>query len=285
MAKKNLDEIAKKLEQGVAEVFESERYKAMLNVFSKFHRYSASNCLLIAMQMPTARAVAGYKAWQTKFGRQVKKGEKAITILAPCPHKKLVIDEETGEEKVIHWTTFKTTSVFDISQTEGEELPKLSIELRCAVNGYDELIEAIERLSPVPISIEDFDDSAYGYYSNAEKRIVVKSGLSEFQTVKTMLHEVAHAILHNTDDGLEKEADRMDKEVQAESVAYVVCQQLGLDTSEYSFGYVASWSKGKDSKVLCKNLDAIRKTASHIIDELKNDDKLSYVVTEEKKSA
>lgn len=280
---KGIEEITKKLEQGVADVFASDEYKAMLSTMAKFHHYSASNCLLIMMQKPEATLVAGYKAWQTKFKRQVKKGEKGITILSPCPHKKIVEDEE-GNEKEIRWMTFRACKVFDISQTDGEELPRITHELTGDVDEYTIIMDKLISASPVPVGFEAID-GAYGYFHNGEKRIAIQEGISQTHTIKTTIHEVAHAILHDKEQGAEKDADRMEREVQAESVAYVVCNYLGIDTSDYSFGYVAGWSKDKDSKTLCANLEAIRKTAATIIEALENGEKLSYVVTEEKKSA
>lgn len=261
-------EIVSKLEQGVKDLFDSEAYKNFLSVMARFYNYSANNCLLIALQCPTASYVAGYSAWQTKFKRQVRKGEKAIKILAPCPHKFVKeVENEDGykEEKEISYTTFRTANVFDVSQTEGEDLPSICKEVGDEVENFEELFGKLERVSPVKISFEDIQTGANGYFSTAEKKIVVKAGMPQGQTLKTTVHEIAHAILHDKDNGEEKDADRKTKEVQAESVAYTVCNFLGLDTQEYSFGYVAGWSTGKEVKELQNSLEVIRKTASVII--------------------
>jgi hypothetical protein len=261
-------EIVSRLEDGVKNLFDSEAYKNFLEVMAKFYNYSANNCLLIALQCPTASYVAGYSAWQTKFKRQVRKGEKAIKILAPCPHKFVKeVENEDGskEEREICYTTFRTANVFDVSQTEGEDLPSICKEVGDEVENFEELFGKLEKVSPVKISFEDIQTGANGYFSTADKKIVVKAGMPQGQTLKTTVHEIAHAILHDKDSGEEKGADRKTKEVQAESVAYTVCNFLGLDTSEYSFGYVAGWSTGKEVKELQNSLEVIRKTASVII--------------------
>jgi antirestriction protein ArdC len=268
----NIEEITEKLEQGVKEVFDSEKYRAYLEFVSKFYDYSVNNTILIWMQKPDASLVAGYKAWQTKFNRQVKKGEKGIKILAPCPHKfKKKEKDETGNEveKEIQYTTFRAISVFDISQTEGEDVPRVVEDLQGNVEQYADLVEKLKALSPVPVDFEAFDSKAKGYYSPSEQRVVVQPDLSELQSLKTLIHEISHAILHNDEDGEQKDADRHTKEVQAESVAYTVCAALGLDTSEYSFGYVAGWSAGREVKELTASMDVIRRTAKEIIEALK----------------
>lgn len=267
-----IKEITEKLEKGVQEVFTGDAYAKYLEFVSKFYDYSANNCMLIWLQMPTASLVAGYKAWQTKFNRQVKKGEKAIRILAPCPHKfKKEVEDEDGNktEKTIEYMIFRATSVFDISQTEGEEIPSVCNMLTGEVENYSELLESLKRVSPVPVSFENIEGGANGYYSYLEKRIALNEGMSEQQTIKTAIHEIAHSILHNKEDGEEMEADKRTKEVQAESVAYTVCNYLGLDTSDYSFGYVAGWSAGKEVKELIASMEVIRKTAKSIIEGLK----------------
>lgn len=268
---KNVEEITKKLEEGVQNIFASDKYAEFLRVMTKFHNYSFNNCILISLQFPEATFVAGYKSWQNNFKRNVKKGEKAIRILAPMQKKftKQIINEDgETEDKEIKYTTFRVTSVFDISQTEGEELPEICKELDGKVEGFEDLIEQLRKVSPVPIEYKKVAGSANGYYSHETKSIVVDESLSESQKVKTTIHEIAHAILHNEDNGIEKAADRRTKEVQAESVAYSVCNWLGLDTSEYSFGYVAEWSEGKELKELSKSMDVIRMTAAEIIDSL-----------------
>lgn len=269
----SVEAITKELEQGVKAVFESEKYREYLEFFSKFYDYSFNNTVLIWMQCPTASLVAGYKAWQTKFNRHVKKGEKGIKILAPMPKKftKTSKDENGKEvETVIEYTAFHAITVFDISQTEGEEVPILTCELAGGVEKYVEYVEKLRGISPVPVCIEKFDGNAYGYFSSTEKRIVVQPDMSEIQTVKTLIHEIAHAILHNQDDGEQKDVARNTAEVQAESVAYTVCSAMGIDTGDYSFGYVAGWSKGKEAKELAASMEVIRKTAKSIIEALKS---------------
>lgn len=262
---KKVDEITAELEQGVQDVLQSDKYRGFLEMMSRFYNYSACNCILIMRQFPEATLVAGYNAWRDKFRRQVKKGEKAIRILAPCPHKKMTVDEN-GNEKEVRWTTFRATNVFDISQTEGEELPTICNRLTDSVEGYDGIIEKLNGISAVPIRFDRINVA--GYYSPADKEIVLCEGMSEAQTVKTLVHEIAHSILHDKDTGTEKNADRNTRELQAESVAYTVCQYMGLDTSEYSFEYLASWSASDDTKELAKSLEVIRKTAKGIIDQI-----------------
>lgn len=267
MMRPDVKEITEKLEQGVKDVFTSDKYMEYLKFMGKFHNYSFNNCVLIMMQMPTATLVAGYKAWQTKFGRQVRKGERGIKILAPCPHKK-TIETEDGDEEEIRWTSFRTTTVFDVSQTDGDDLPTgCTNRLTGDVDGYDDLLSKLAEIAPVSVNFDEIEGSANGYYSRVEEQIVVQHGMSEQQTVKTLVHEIAHAVLHS-EDGEESEADRFTKEVQAESVAYTVCSALGLDTSDYSFGYVAGWSSDKDMKELTASMEVIRKTAANLIDRL-----------------
>lgn len=269
---KDINEITKQLETGVKEVYESGKYKAYLDFMSKFYNYSFNNTVLIFMQKPDASLVAGYKAWQQKFKRQVRKGEKGLTILAPCPHKmKKEVEDENGKkvEKEITWTTYRAVSVFDISQTDGEEVPKLASELTAGVENFTELFDKLASLSPVPVGFEEIKTGAKGYFNTVEKRIAIKEGMAEQQTIKTLIHEIGHAILHDRETGEEKEADERTREVQAESIAYVVCSSLGLDTSDYSFGYVASWSGGKEVKELTASMEVIKKTAGQIIEALR----------------
>lgn len=269
---KDINEITKKLAEGVGAIFDSEEYKAYLEFASRFHDYSFNNCLLIHMQMPKATRVAGYKAWQ-KLGRQVRKGEKSISILAPMMHKNEVEEmDENGNirKKEVTWTTYRTVSVFDVSQTDGEDLPShtdFCKVLDGKVEGYEELFEKLEAVAPVPVGFEDITDGANGYYNFVENRIAIKNGMSEAQTIKTVIHEIAHSMLHGFDGDLH-EADSNTKELQAESVAFTVCNYLGLDSSDYSFGYIAGWSKGKDVKELTANMEVIRKTAETIINAL-----------------
>lgn len=285
--KQKVQEITDKLEEGLKELFESEKYKTYLSTMSKFHNYSFNNTLLITMQKPEATLVAGYKAWQKNFERHVNKGEKAIRILAPAPYKikeeRDKLDPVTGEmmfdengmpqrEQVeVTIPAFRAVSVFDVSQTDGMPIPELEAqELLSTVEGYEDFVQALMNVAPVPIGFEDIPGDSKGYFHTEEKRIAVQENMSESQTLKTMVHEVAHSMLHNKeinrDDLMEAPAkDRNTKEVEAESVAYTVCQHFGIDTSDYSFGYIAGWSSGKDMKELKSSLDTIRKTASELI--------------------
>ena len=279
-----MKEITDRLETGIQELFESERYKAYLTTMSKFHSYSFNNTLLIAMQ--GGQLVAGYNKWRDDFHRNVKKGEKAIKILAPAPFKakkevqkldaqgRPVMGKDgkpVTEVQEIQVPAFKIVSVFDVSQTEGEPLPSIGVEeLNGSVERYGEFFKALEQTSPVPIGFEDIPGGSHGYYHLTEKRIAIQEGMSELQTLKTAIHEIAHSKLHAIDPEAPaiEQADRPDsrtREVQAESVAYAVCQHYGLDTSDYSFGYVAGWSSGKDLKELKASLETIRATAHELI--------------------
>ena len=279
-----MKEITDRLETGIQELFESERYKAYLTTMSKFHSYSFNNTLLIAMQ--GGQLVAGYNKWRDDFHRNVKKGEKAIKILAPAPFKakkevqkldaqgRPVMGKDgkpVTEVQEIQVPAFKIVSVFDVSQTEGEPLPSIGVEeLNGSVERYGEFFKALEQTSPVPIGFEDIPGGSHGYYHLTEKRIAIQEGMSELQTLKTAIHEIAHSKLHAIDPEAPaiEQGDRPDsrtREVQAESVAYAVCQHYGLDTSDYSFGYVAGWSSGKDLKELKASLETIRATAHELI--------------------
>ena len=279
-----MKEITDRLETGIQELFESERYKAYLTTMSKFHSYSFNNTLLIAMQ--GGQLVAGYNKWRDDFHRNVKKGEKAIKILAPAPFKakkevqkldaqgRPVMGKDgkpVTEVQEIQVPAFKIVSVFDVSQTEGEPLPSIGVEeLTGSVERYGEFFKALEQTSPVPIGFEDIPGGSHGYYHLTEKRIAIQEGMSELQTLKTAIHEIAHSKLHAIDPEAPaiEQVDRPDsrtREVQAESVAYAVCQHYGLDTSDYSFGYVAGWSSGKDLKELKASLETIRATAHELI--------------------
>lgn len=276
-----IDEITKKLEEGVKALFDSEKYMNYLKVMSKFHNYSFNNSLLIAMQMPQASLVAGYSKWKNTFHRQVEKGQKAIKIIAPSPYKidkiQDKIDPDTNrpmldssgntiKEKVkVVIPAYKVTNVFDVSQTSGEPIPSLVNELSGDVEEYNKFIEAIKKISTVPIKFAETDTSAKGYYNIEDKCIVIKDNMSEVQTAKTLIHEIAHSILHEKDTGIEKEADRNTKEVQAESVAYATCQHFNIDTTDYSFGYIAGWSSGKEVEELRNSMNVIRQTASDLI--------------------
>ena len=282
-----LKEITDRLEQGITELFDSERYKEYLQVMSKFHNYSFNNTLLIAMQKPDASLIAGFNAWKNNFGRNVMRGEKGIRILAPSPYKirqevekkdpqtgKTVIGNDgkpVTETKEIQIPAYKVVAVFDVSQTEGRELPSISAnELTGDVEKYEDFFAALEKTSPVPMGFEKIEGTAHGYYHLEEKRIAIDEGMSELQNLKTAIHEIAHAKLHDIDLNAPQEEqpdrpDRRTREVQAESVAYTVCQHYGLDTSDYSFGYVAGWSSGRELAELKSSLETIRATAAEII--------------------
>ncbi len=349
-------EITEKLEQGIKELFESDRFKEYLTTMSKFYHYSFNNTLLIAMQKPEATYVAGYTSWKRNFQRQVMKGEKGIRILAPAPYKAQVemekIDPKTQrpildsdgkplkETVEVMRSAFKVVSVFDVSQTEGKELPDIIVdELSGNVVNFTAFFEALKQESPVPIGFENISEGAKGYYHLTERRIAIQEGMSEVQTVKTAIHEIAHAKLHNLDQpepkpkwkvvmisdggteidrytGFETEdaaiaaaakdnwlfvdenqfewrldvvedtsgiengrKDRHTREVEAEAVAYTVCQRYGIETSDYSFGYIAGWSSGKEIKELKGSLETIRKTAADMIDSI--DDKLKVLLKEQ----
>ena len=297
-------EITDKLEQGIKELFESERFKEYLRTMSKFYNYSFNNTLLIAMQKPEATYVAGYTSWQRNFDRQVMKGEKGIKILAPAPYKaqeeREKIDPATqkpvigADGKAVTETVevlrpaFKVVSVFDVSQTDGKELPDIIVdELKGTVENYEAFFDALRQESPVPISFEDIPGGAKGFFSPVESRIAIQEGMSEIQTVKTAIHEIAHAKLHavkpDEKAAPEDKKDRHTKEVEAESVAYTVCQRYGIETSDYSFGYIAGWSSGKETKELKSSLDTIRKTAAEMIEGI--DAKLKVLLAEKAQSA
>ncbi|MEY8319227.1 antirestriction protein ArdA, partial [Oscillospiraceae bacterium 50-58] len=285
-----LKEITDRLEQGITELFDSERYKEYLQVMSKFHNYSFNNTLLIAMQKPDASLIAGFSAWKNNFGRNVMRGEKGIRILAPSPYKirqevekkdpqtgKTVIGKDgkpVTETKEIQIPAYKVVAVFDVSQTEGRELPSLSAnELTGDVEKYEDFFAALDKTSPVPMGFEKIEGTAHGYYHLEEKRIAIDEGMSELQNLKTAIHEIAHAKLHDIDLNAPQEEqpdrpDRRTREVQAESVAYTVCQHYGLDTSDYSFGYVAGWSSGRELAELKISLETIRATAAEIINSI-----------------
>ena len=290
--KQKVQELTDKLERGLTELFNSDSYKNYLSTMSKFHNYSFNNTLLIAMQKPEASLVAGYKAWQKNFERHVNKGEKAIRILAPAPYKikeerdkidpvtqEIMLDRDGNpqkEEVEITIPAFRAVSVFDVSQTDGKPIPQLEAkELLSDVEGYQDMIHAVEAVSPVPIEMEEIAGESKGYFDREARRIAVQENMSESQTLKTMIHEVAHSMLHN-------------KEVEAESIAYTVCQHFGVDTSEYSFGYIAGWSSGRDTKELKSSMDTIRRTASELItgieeqlEEIRRDREVSQEQTKE----
>lgn len=278
--------ITDQLEAGIQELFNSDKFKTYLTTLSKFHDYSLNNTLLIAMQKPDATLVAGYTAWQKQFGRQVQKGQTGIKILAPTPYKKKVevdkTDPVTGEiltnpdgsskkeTQEIMMPAFKVVSVFDVSQTDGRPLPSLGVnELTGEVAQYEIFFEALKRSCPVPMEFEQIDGGAKGYFHTVENRIAIQEDMSQVQTVKTAVHEMTHQRLHSIDpmakDPNEPKLTRNSKEVEAEAVAFTVCQHYGIETSDYSFAYIAGWSKGKETPELKASLDKIRKTASEMI--------------------
>ena len=276
-----LHQITDKLEKGVKDVFQSDKYKQFLNVMAKFPRYSVNNTMLIMMQRPDAQLCQSFTGWK-QMGRYVKKGEKGISILAPAPYKiereQTKLDEkgrpvfdadgEPVKEKVeVTIRAFKVVKTFDLSQTDGKELPTIGpSELVGNIEGYPKLLQALQEISPVPVSFELIDGDAKGFYHLEDKKIVVQDGMSEVQTIKTLLHEMAHEKLHDKDNVPEaKDISRNGKEVEAESVAYVVCQHYGINTSDYSFSYVAGWTEGKETPELKASLDKIRQTASEFI--------------------
>lgn len=287
-----LKEITDKLEQGVAEVFSSDKYKQFLDTMAKFPRYSVNNNILIMMQKPDAQICQSFTGWK-EMGRFVKKGEKGIKIIAPAPYtiqreqNKL---DESGRPMMDHdgepimesveikINAFKVVSTFDVSQTDGKELPSLGVdELMGSVDGYGTFFEALKQSCPVPMTFEDIPGGAKGFYSQAEKRIAIQKGMSEVQTVKTAIHEMAHQKLHAIELG-NKDLNRNSKEVEAESVAYTVCQHYGIDTSDYSFSYVAGWSEGKEMPELKASLDTIRRAASEMISSI--DEKIEELMSQ-----
>lgn len=288
-SKDRLREITDSIEQGIKNLFESDKYEQYLRTMSRFHRYSVNNTLLIAMQRPDATHIAGFSNWRNQFGRHVRKGEKGIQIIAPTPYKKKIdavkVDPDTKapvldqngnaimEEIEIRIPMFRVVSVFDVSQTEGRPLPEIVSDLTGDVQQYDTFMEALYRASPVPVSIEPITPSTDGYFSLTEQSITIRAGMSEVQTVCAAVHEIAHAKLHNyaTANNQSEQSeetpknDQRTKEVEAESVAYAVCQYYGIETSENSFGYIAGWSKGKELSELRASLETINQTASELI--------------------
>ncbi len=299
--KQEMKEITDRLETGVSEIFQSEKYQKFLDTMAKFPHYSLNNNILIMLQKPDATLCQSYTGWK-QIGRFVKKGEKGIRILAPTPYKlerlqnklddkgKEILDkdgEPVRETVEINVTAFKPVSTFDLSQTEGEPLPTLGVsELAGSVDGYEKLFEAIRVASPVPIAFEDIEGETKGYFHTAEKRIAIQEGMSEIQNIKTAIHEMAHAKLHNME--VQKNRDdggqtRSSKEVEAESVAYTVCQHFGIDTSDYSFAYVAGWSQGKEMLELKESLNTIRTAASELISAI--EEKTVELIEEKKQTS
>ena len=293
--KDRMREIVDSIENGIKELFESDKYRKYLAIMSRFHRYSVNNTMLIYMQRPDATHVAGFNKWRDQFGRNVLKGEKGIRIIAPTPYKKKVeeikTDPETNapvldadgkaiiEEKEIRIPMFKVVSVFDVSQTAGKPLPQLAADLSGNVQQYEVFMEALRRASPVPIGIKPVAHDTDGFFSIKAQSITIRAGMSEVQTVCAAVHEIAHAKLHDyehmtelADDGetilVPGEKSRNTEEVEAESISYAVCQYYGIETGENSFGYIATWSKGKELKELRASLETINKTASELITDI-----------------
>ena len=270
-----LKALTDQLEQGVSDIFQSGQYAAYLTAMSKFHHYSFGNTMLIFMQCPNATHVAGYHDWRRNFGRQVKRGERGITILAPCPYRRKEEVEEAASDgspaTSVQWVQrmgFRTVTVFDVSQTEGKPLPELAKKLTGDAAQYESMVAALRSISPYPISMESFPGGAYGCCNFVERRSLVQPDMSQIQTIKTMIHEVSHAKLHAPEktEELPQHKQRFVREMEAESVAYVVCRHFGIDTSDYSFGYVAGWSRGRELSQLRESLDLIRNTAAELID-------------------
>ena len=285
--KDRLKEITDSLEQGIKDLFSSGKYAEYLRTMSNFHSYSYNNILLIHSQKPNATLVAGFNKWKDKFSRYVKKGEKGIQIIAPVVYKRKVeeikTDPDTGapildkdgnaiiEEKEVQSARFKVVSVFDVSQTDGKPLPQLADELKGDVKHFDEFVEALKRSSPVPVEFKPMQESMDGYFSNSEQKIAIREGMSEVQTVCALVHEIAHSKLHNTailNEAEENPKNNRTQEVEAESISYAVCQYYGIETSENSFGYIATWSKDKELSELKASLDTISKTSNELINDI-----------------
>ena len=283
-----IKEITEQIETGIRELYESDRYRSYLSTMSRFHKYSVNNTLLIHLQMPDATLVAGFHTWKNKFGRYVKRGEKGIQVIAPATSQRNVrepaLDKDTKEpildaagnavmeERTVRITRFKPVTVFDVSQTDGNPLPKLAQSLHGGVAQYEAFLEALRRSAPVPIEFEAMELGTDGYFSADQQRIAIREGMSQVQTISAVLHEVAHSKLHDydriVDAGPPHKKDRRTEEVEAESISYSVCQYYGIETAENSLGYIASWSKGKELKELKASLEAIQKTASVLIDDI-----------------
>ena len=282
--KEKVSELVGKLEDGLKEIFDSDKYKNYLNTMAKFHNYSVNNTLLINQQKPDATLVAGFDSWARNFGRHVKKGERGIKIIAPAPYmvkkEKQLVDPKTGEklfnpdgtpkttEVEVKIPVFKVSYVYDISQTYGKDLPTLGVaELGNTVDRAKDYIDSLKKVSPVPIEFGETNGDSKGFYSPSNQSITIKGGMSDAQTIKTMVHEISHAKLHNP-EALKEDGKRKSKgtiEMEAESVAYIVCQHFGIDTSDYSFGYIAGWSEGKGTEELKESMQSIRETSSEMI--------------------
>lgn len=268
--KEKVKELTQQLEAGIQDLYASGRYAEYLSMLSKFHNYSYGNVMLILLQCPHASMVAGFQTWKKEFSRNVRRGERGIKVLAPCPVRHKIEQEKdtvaggpSSEPEDIYIPYFKAVTVFDISQTEGKELPaQIVTELTDTVNGYENLFNSLVEYVGLPVTIEALPDSTKGCFYRGEQRIALRPDMSQSQTIKTLVHEITHAKLHNDSE----KRDRSQKEVEAESVAYIVCNHLGIDTSDYTFGYVAGWSKNKALPELKASLDVIRSTAAAMID-------------------
>ena len=294
--KEKVKELTEKLHEGIKNLFESDRYRDYLKTMAKFHNYSFNNSLLIWAQRPDASAVAGYRAWQTKFGRTVNPGSKGIMIYEPASYKRTlrekVLDQDGNpikdkdgndvtREVERTFPTFKVGYVFAYEDTSGKPLPSIVSILDKDVDNFDSVMDALRKISPAPIRFDNVDGGANGYYDLVNREIVVKASLPQAQKLKTAIHEISHSILHDKIDGLDQEATKREMEVSAESVAFVVCSWLGMDTSEYSFGYVGGWSAGKELKELQQKMEVIRSTSSMIISGLDGELMQQQIVQEE----
>lgn len=298
--KDKIAELSENIKDGVLKVFESEKYKKHLDVMRKFHNYSLNNQILIFIQNPNATLVKGYKSWKNDFDRQVKKGEKGIDILAPSPytitvenekldeHGNKILDEQGNpilEKQKIKMNSYRKVTVFDISQTDGKKIEHLNLveELKFNVENFNSFFNALKEISPVPVYVENINGNAKGYYSPSENKIVIKENMSQSQTIKTLIHEIAHAKLHNKENLKIREEDlsRNTREVEAESVAYIMSNYLGVDTSDYSFGYIASWSSNKDLTELISSLETIQKASNELIEDLKKEFKNHNILKNE----
>lgn len=294
--KEKVKELTEKLHEGIKNLFESDRYRDYLKTMAKFHNYSFNNSLLIWAQRPDASAVAGYRAWQTKFGRTVNPGSKGIMIYEPASYKRTLrekvldldgnpIKDKDGNDVTREvertFPTFKAGYVFAYEDTSGKPLPSIVSILDKDVDNFDTVMDALKKISPAPIRFDNVDGGANGYYDLVKREIVVKASLPQAQKIKTAVHEISHSILHDKIDGLDQEADKRSMEVSAESVAFVVCSWLGYSSEEYSFGYISGWSAGKELKELQQKMEVIRSTASMIISGLDGELMQQQIVQEE----
>ena len=280
--KKNekIQELTEKLQTGIQELYDSEKYRDYLRTMAKFHHYSFNNSLLIWAQRPDASAVCGFRGWQTKFGRTVNPGAKGIMIYEPSNFKRTLREVVTDEDgnpildkdgnkitRAVERTfpSFKVGYVFALEDTSGKPLPSIVSIIDKDVSNYNSVMDALRKVSPAPIRFDAVNSGANGYYDLLKREIVVKDTLPQAQKIKTAVHEIAHSLLHDKIDGLDQEANRMEMEVSAESVAFCVTSWLGIDSSDYSFGYISGYSAGKELKELQTKMEIIRSTAHTII--------------------